>query len=202
MGIDETLAKWMPQPSGPRRKRRAVIYDFDNTLWQSHGRETGEPLYLEKTGQKWPHSGWWGRVETLMPPFVIDPITEDYFVADVLAAYRVDRAEQNTNCYLMTGRPAKMRHRVRQLLDAAGVTFDDYYFRGMKGQPGHGDTLEIKLDLIQHQIIHPALEVLEIWEDRPEHASRFMTEARRWKGKFDLQKIVVHEVLTNEHHEF
>lgn len=198
MSKEDTLKKWMPK----HRRKRAVIYDFDNTLFRSLTREEGEPIYREHTGQNWPHSGWWGRVETLQPPFVLDPITEAYFLPEVLEAYRKDRACSESNVYLMTGRPAKMRHRVREILDAVNVTFDEYYFRGMKGQPGHGDTLEIKLALMQSEIIHPALEVLEIWEDRPEHSSRFMTEARRWKGKYKLEKIIVHDVPTKQHHEF
>ena len=183
-------------------KSRVVIYDFDNTLFNSHTRETGEQFYLEKTGKKWAHSGWYGRVETLHPPFVTDPVTEEHFVPHVLAAFRVDRADKNTNVFMMTGRPAKMRHRIVELLDAVDAKFDDYFFRGMKGQHIPGDTLEIKLHLIEHKIL-PMRTVFEIWEDRPEHASRFMTEARRWRKKFNaLEKVIVHDVPSQQSHEF
>lgn len=199
---EDTLQKWLPRPA-VKKQSRAVIYDFDGTLFRSPSREEGEPLYLEKTGNLWPYSGWWGRLETLMPPIVADPIPEELWIADTVAAHKADRVREDTNVYLMTGRPAKVRHRVKEILEAGGLHFDEYYFRGMKGYPQHGDTLEIKLHLIQTEIVHPGLEQLEIWEDRPEHTSRFCTEARRYKGKFKhLTKVIIHDVLTAQKYEF
>lgn len=182
---------------------RAVIYDFDSTLFHSHTREVGEPLYKEKMGSPWPHNGWWGRVETLMPPFVTDPVTEEYFIADTLANFRKDRADKDTSVYLMTGRPAKMARRIKEILGAVGCVFDDYYFRGMKGASQHGDTLDIKLHMIADQIIHPRLQTLEIWEDRPEHTSEFCSAAKRWLSKYKhLENVIVHDVPTGQKHRF
>ncbi len=202
MSKQETLDKWVPKPNAKKRSR-AVVYDFDNTLFQSPGRETGEPAYLEGTGTRWPYSGWWGRLETLTPPIVPDPIPESMWITATLEAYLADRVRADTNCYLMTGRPAKTRHRVKEILATKGLVFDEYYFRGSANRPGHGDTLEIKLDNIRLDIIHPGLTVLEIWEDRPEHTSRFCDEAKRWRAGYGhLERVVVHDVLTGLHLEF
>jgi len=192
MSKEQTLQKWLP-----RKRPRAIVYDFDGTLFDSPGREKGEIAYLEGTGKLWPFSGWWGRIETLLPPIVPDPIPESMWIADTVAAYRADRAREDTNCYLMTGRPAKTRRRVQEILDTQNISFDESYYRGMKGQPQFGDTIEIKLRLIRDEIIHPALEVLEIYEDRPEHTSRFCNEAKRWK----LQ-VFIHDILTGKTIEF
>jgi hypothetical protein len=206
MSKHDTLNKWMPKVNPPpqRRKRlRASIYDFDGTILRSPDRPEGEVTYKEATGTPWPFSGWWGRLETLMPPLVPHPIPEEMWIADTVAAYHADRLREDTNVYLMTGRPAKTRHRVKEILETKGMVFDEYYFRGMKGQPQHGDTLDIKLSLIRSEVIHDGLQVLEIWEDRPEHTSRFCTEARRWKGQYDhLEKVIVHDILTGNHNEF
>jgi hypothetical protein len=207
MSKEQTLSKWLPGAEAPRnvRKRsRASIYDFDGTLFRSPDRPEGEVLYLEKTGNLWPFSGWWGRIETLQPPLVPDPIPEEMWISETLAAYKADRAREDTNCYLMTGRPAKIRHRVKEILAVKELIFDEYYFRGMKGYPQHGDTFEIKIELIEREIVHSDLEVLEIWEDRPEHTSRFCMMAKRWKGRYGnhLKKVIVHDVLFQKHNEF
>lgn len=200
MSNEQTLQKWLPKS----KRRRAVIYDFDNTLFQSPTKEVGEPLYQQHHGTPWPHRGWWGRVETLMPPIVSDPITEEHFVRSVLDAYRVDRQCENTNVYLMTGRPFKLEKRIREILAAVNCTFDEYFYRGQKDAPNFGDTFDIKTHLIRNRIVHPGLETLEIWEDRPEHMVKFCAEAKRWKSNFDrhLEKVVVHDVLTGESHTF
>ena len=69
MSKQQTLEKWLP--TKPRnRKRRAVIYDFDGTIFNSPDREAGELAYLEATGNMFPFPGWWGRIESLMPPVI------------------------------------------------------------------------------------------------------------------------------------
>lgn len=206
MSKDLTLQKWLPQGS-LLSKKRVVIYDFDNTLFNSPGREEGEVLYLEGTGNLWPFGGWWGRIETLMPPIVPDPIPESMWIASTLAAYREDQKDKDAYLVMMTGRPFKCRKRVREILDSQNIVFHEEFYRGMKGQRG-SDTLEIKLNIIEGKalgpLIHNSLEVLEIWEDRPEHSSRFMTEAKRWKSKYGnhLRKVIIHDVLNQQHHEF
>lgn len=198
MSQELTLQKWLPKT----KKKRAVIYDFDNTLFKSPTREEGEPLYLKAKGEAWPHRGWWGRVETLMPPVVPAEITEELFIRATLDAYRADRTCENTNVYLMTGRPWKMEKRVREILDAVNCTFDGYFYRGMKDAPNFGDTFDIKVALIRDRIIHPGLEVLELWEDRPEHTAKFREEARRWRRNFDrhLEKVLIHDVYLGQTH--
>jgi hypothetical protein len=176
-----------------RKKKRVVIYDFDQTIFHSLASEEGKALYFKATGQLWPFSGWYGRIETLMPPLVPDPIPESMLVANTVAAYREDRKCPDTYLVLMTGRPAKMRNRILEICGTFDLKFDEEFFRGMKGYKQHDDTLKIKLDIITEYLIHDGLEILEIWEDRPEHSNRFMTEARRWKSN-TLQKIVVHAV--------
>lgn len=197
MSKSQTLDKWMPQSESLSPKKRCVIYDFDGTLFLSPDRESGEVLYLEGTGSTWPYQGWWGRIESLMPPVVPDPIPHDLLVASTVEAYRKDCADTDTNLVLMTGRPFKARKRVQEILDHFDLKFHAYHYRGMKGQKGR-DTLEIKLNIIESELLHPKLEILEIWEDRPEHTSAFLDHAkRRWRHL----SVVVHDVLAGTHHQ-
>jgi hypothetical protein len=41
------------------------FWDFDGTLSLSPLPETGKQIYQEKTGQVYPHIGWWSKLESL-----------------------------------------------------------------------------------------------------------------------------------------
>lgn len=167
--------------------RRLVVFDFDGTLFRSPDRVAGSAAYLAATGTPWPHAGWWGRVETLLPPVVADPA--GLFIENTVAACRRDRLDKNTRLVFMTGRPVRCRQAVLDILAVPGLVFDDYYFRGMPGER-HKDTLDIKIDIIENKLLRPGLEAVEIWEDRPEHVAGFRAAGRRWK----LKNFTVHDV--------
>ena len=193
MSKQQTLEKWLPKPRN--KKRRLVIYDFDGTLFDSPNREIGEVAYFEATGQTFPFSGWWGRAESLLPPIVPEKPGEEWLIADTIAAYREDFKDEHSELVLMTGRPFKNRKRVIAICEHFNLMFHAHYFRGQPGQKGR-DTLEIKSNFITEDLMHEGLEVLEIWEDRPEHTSAFFELAKRWKDKYHhLEKIVIHDVL-------
>lgn len=188
--------------SNPKRSNRLVIYDFDGTLFRSPDRKDGSTLYYEATGNRWPHQGWWGRVETLMPPVVPDPIPESMWIQEVVDRHRQDIKDENAFVVLMTGRPFKNRRRIREILDTQNILFHREYYRGMPGQKGQ-DTFDIKVNIIEEELFHDGLKSVEIFEDRPEHLSAFMTKAKLWKslmGKH-LEKIIIHDVPNNVHYD-
>jgi len=176
--------------------KRAVIFDFDGTIFKSPDRNEGAKTYREATGMLFPYQGWWGRVETLSPPIVPEKPGEEWFIEETIKAYREDAKDENSKLYLMTGRPHKIRRRVIDILDSYDLKFHEYYFRGHPGSKGR-DTLEIKKNLIEAHVLHPKLEILEIWEDRPEHVSEFFNLAKRWKA--NLHKAVIHDVTYGTH---
>lgn len=182
-----------------KRKNKVVIWDFDGTIFKSPDREAGELSYFEATGKTFPFDGWWGRLESLMPPVVPEKPGEEWLIASTIAAYRESAKDQNAEMILMTGRPYKNRHRVLEICNHFDLTFHKHYFRGQPGQRGR-DTLEIKTNFIQDDLIHPELQILEIWEDRIEHTSAFMDLAKSWKAKYSkhLQKVVVNCVTQNK----
>ena len=64
-------------------KKNLVIFDFDQTLMDTLGKEEGLKIWKEKTGQDYPHKGWWGRKESLdLDVFDIEPnedVLTDYY---------------------------------------------------------------------------------------------------------------------------
>ena len=178
------------------KHNRLVIYDFDGTLFNSPNRETGEIAYFEATGKEFPFQGWWGRLESLMPPIVPEKPGTEWLIPKPVASYREDRKNPNSQLVLMTGRPFKNRKRIIEICDSHDIKFDKYFFRGQPGQKGR-DTLEIKCNFIQ-ELIHPKLEILEIWEDRPEHVSAFFNFSKILKKNFNnLKTILIHDVLNS-----
>jgi len=191
MNKQKTLEKWLPK-ARPRRSR-VVIYDFDGTIFNSPDRETGELALFEATGQTFTFPGWWGRLESLMPPVVPEKPGDEWLIPATVAAYREDAKDEHSELILMTGRPFKNRKRVLEICNHFDLLFHEHYFRGQPGQRGR-DTLEIKMNFIQDDLIHPGLKTLEIWEDRPEHVSAFLDLAKRWKSKYQIG-VVIHDAL-------
>jgi hypothetical protein len=176
-------------------KNRIAIYDFDGTLFRSPDREEGSRIYQQATGQPWPYQGWWGRAETLMPPIVPEVPGAAWFIDHVVKQQRADSADPKTTTILMTGRPNKIRERVKQILDSHGLRFDQYFFRGQRNSVGN-DTFEIKANYIQ-DLITPDTTTIEIWEDRPEHVTEFWALAEKLKANHgNLAKIYIHDATT------
>ncbi len=200
--ITDLQKKWLdlPKPTFCNGKKRCCIWDFDGTLFNSPDREEGSSLYLEGTGKNWPFGGWWGRIETLMPPIVPDPPPRERLIAWTYEQYVKAKADPDAYNVLLTGRPYKNRKRVQEILRHFEISFDEEYYRGMRGLDGN-DTFDIKCNIIENRLVHNSLEEMEIWEDRREHIGKFTAFAGKIKSKFKLKKVVVHDVEMQEHYE-
>jgi hypothetical protein len=167
--------KWLdvPPPSFCNGKRHLSIFDFDGTLFPTHERAEGEILYFMEKGVEWPYAGWYGRPETLQAPFVPDPVPQEFLIPEVHQDFRRVRADPEQYVVLLTGRPLKLRRRIREIFAAFGLVFDEEYYKGMKGISREQDTFDYKADIIENRLAHPKLETVQIWEDRAEHVGRF-----------------------------
>jgi hypothetical protein len=148
------------------------FFDFDGTLAATATPEIGIPFWRHATGQPWPFQGWWGRPETLSPPLshlITDgPALPDFFqLAEGRAADAAGGAPPFI-LVMMTGRVQKLAPLVEAWMSIRGVRPDLCLYGG------GGPTLDVKVQHIRNLLAqHPTTTRVELWEDRPEHASAF-----------------------------
>jgi len=204
MKVTDLKKKWLdlPKPTFCNGRQKLKIWDFDGTLYNSPDRAEGEVLYLAGTGKAWPFGGWWGRIETLMPPIIADPPPRERLILWTYEQYLQARADQDAFNVLLTGRPHKNRKRVQEILAHFDISFDEEYFRGMRGING-SDTFEIKCGIIEERLVHDGLEEIDLWEDRADHIGPFTAFLGRLKSKYrnSLRRAVVHDVPNRAHYE-
>ena len=114
--------------------RRLAIFDFDGTLIDSPEKEEGMKIWQEKTGQPYPHVGWWGRKESLNTDvFNIKPFPH------VLAQLEAEKATPDTKVIILTSRMEKLRPEVENILNLNNIVVDDVILK--KGNEGKGDVI-------------------------------------------------------------
>ena len=102
---------------------RLAFYDFDHTLFNSPMPEEGKVIWKQKTGEDWPHKGWWYQADSLNPEiFDLRPYPS------VVSKIQKDNADPNTYTVLLTGRMVDMGEDIKKILDSHGISFDDYNF--------------------------------------------------------------------------
>ncbi|HIL97581.1 MAG TPA: DUF2410 domain-containing protein [Pseudomonadales bacterium] len=161
--------------------RELHIFDFDATLFMS-------PMYPSD----WEgHVGnWFDTVRSLSPPCVIDP--SGMWIESTVSAAHESIADPEVYTVLMTGRTAKpaLNARVNELLDSAGLAFDEVHLK-----PG-GGTQDWKSSMILNLIqLFPDLETVQIWDDRKNHLDHFGTvvEAQGLAVELHFTGIVLDE---------
>lgn len=181
--------------------KKLVIYDFDGTLFKSPDDKEGKEIYEEETGEPWPFKGWWGRNESLLPPIVPQKPDPHWYIQNVVSNQKKDSEDPNAKVVLMTGRPFQIKNRVMEILDHAGIRFDNTFFAGQSGTKGSG-TFEIKSNNIK-MLLNNDFDLLEIWEDRPEHVEAFTDLGQQLK-KINprLQSVIIHDVPNGTTNQF
>lgn len=164
---------------------RIAVFDFDGTLIDTPTTERGHEEYKTKTGQDWPHKGWWGKPESLdMDTFEMKPIPS------VIAAYKKEKATPNTLVVLLTGRIPKLSGEVKKILDANGLQFDGYYFNDL------GSTLEFKISILDELVrVFKNVKSVAMWDDRDEHIPAF----KAWGAAQDGIDFHITHVEGNHH---
>lgn len=114
--------------------KRLAVYDFDGTLIDSPEPETGKIIWKEKTGQDYPHKGWWGRKESLNTDvFDIKPFPS------ILAKLRDDMADPDTDTIILTSRMEKLRPELENILNLNGIKVDELITK--RGREDKGDVI-------------------------------------------------------------
>lgn len=148
---------------------KVVSFDFDKTLVYSPEPEEGREIWLDRTGEQFPHTGWWGRPESL---------NTDVFYIDinpwVYKKYLEAIADETAYVILATGRLDRLRHKVQAVLNLHNLSFDEVLCNT------GGDTYGFKCRQFERLINKFDPETFIMYDDRHEHIVRFRDEwARR-----------------------
>ncbi len=152
---------------------RIAIFDFDGTLFRS----PEKPSW-------WPYEGFWGRLETLSPPYVPQAPGPEWYIDSAVSEAKAAISDPRTYSCLLTGRIPKFSARVKELMDAAGVSFQDYFFAS------GGSTLPFKIKIIEEVIQkNPGVRIVEMWEDRTEHIGPFEQKLAEMGVQFRVHHV-------------
>lgn len=179
--------------------KKIVIFDFDDTLVLTPTPEEGKLAYQNATGQPWPHKGWWGNPKSLEPPVFNSEIGK--LNPAVANAFRSFKDDAQTYIVVMTGRIAKFENQVKEILNKYGIHPDEYYFKDQKNltqdknYPRGVDTFGYKEFVILNRLMSQEIQMVEIFDDREEHITKFIELGKNLKTKWpNLQSVVIHDV--------
>lgn len=171
--------------------KKLYSFDFDLTLFQTPEPEEGKEIWLEKTGNEWPHIGWWSRPETLDSD-VFDIKRNEWTYEQYLKA----TSDNNAYIILATGRISKftqMRFNVKKILSDNNMVFDEIHLNH------GGSTLEFKKNLFQDLIERTQCEEFTMFDDREDHLLEFEDWAKEQKCKVVIYDAINHtkKVINN-----
>jgi hypothetical protein len=154
---------------------KLVSFDFDNTLFFTPEPEEGKVEYLSKTGQNWPHRGWWGRSESLDLNIFDIPMNPAVY-EQYLKYYN----QPDTYIILATGRLKNLKVEVTTILNCNDLVFDEIHLN-----PGM-ETFKFKTKLFEDLIkkLNPSEFIM--FDDRDLHLDQFKTWANNQDCKVSI----------------
>ena len=161
-------------------KNRIVVFDFDNTLFNTVDASYGRVIYRKKTGKNWEHNGWYNREESLDDS--IFPIRVDYKIRSEYEKYK--KNESDCVC-MISERPVKVKDKIEYLLKKNDFDFDFCFYR-----ESDEDYFKIKCDQIKKILSsNQNINSIIIFDDKSFDVDRFKV----WSKKF-FQNIEVNLV--------
>jgi glycerol-3-phosphate cytidylyltransferase-like family protein len=161
-----------------KKIKRIVIFDFDGTLFFTPTPEQGIPVWEEKTGEKWPYNGWWGRGETLDADIFHIPINPY-----VYRKHQGAVACPDTMVVLSTGRLERMRDKVQTILDQNNLEFD------LVSLCTGPDTYTYKSRLFKKLIEEHQPDVFVMYDDRHSHIANFKEWAKDMPCRVEIVDV-------------
>lgn len=156
--------------------KKVTCFDLDKTLLFTPEPETGRKIFKDKTGLDYPHSGWWGRKETLDIDIFDIPLNPW-----VYQKYLHETSLDKNIVILATGRIEPLRKQVERLLSLNNLSFDGIYLN-----TGH-DTYTFKTTLFEKYIQKHNPDRFTMYDDRQEHLHRF----RQWAKHQNCQVQII-----------
>lgn len=168
---------------------KLAVFDFDGTLVDSPLPEIGRKEYETKTGEKWPHKGWWSRGASLDHTIFDIPV-----IPAVIEDYERVRKQPDTSVIMLTGRLEILKKYVMSVLEKYGLKFDQHYFNT------GGSTDVVKMATLDTYLEeHPDIVHVELWDDRLEHIPQFTEWGTKKVEQGRLKHFDIHIVPTGRH---
>ena len=104
-------------------KTRIVVFDFDNTLFNTINPLRGRVIYRKKTGKEWEHHGWYNREESLDTS-----IFSIYLNSKVKLEYEKHKNIPTDIVCMISERPIKMKNKIEELFEKNGLKFDYCFY--------------------------------------------------------------------------
>ena len=132
---------------------RLCVYDFDGTLMNTPLPDVGKEIWKQKTGNEYPHVGWWGRAESLdMDIFDIEPYSP------VLNQFNKDNNRNDTYTIILTSRLEKLRPQIEIIFEKYKIVPDQFILKE-EGKEKNQRVEEILVNL-------PDVTEVDIYDDR------------------------------------
>ena len=100
--------------TGFQKVTQLFVFDFDDTLFHPPEPKEGRELYEKYTGKKWPHKGWLGWPESLLPPTKIHN-------GPALPEFRQHLSRAGSLTLILTGRIERTEKGILSVLEGAQV---------------------------------------------------------------------------------
>jgi len=141
--------------------------------------EEGKPIWKEKTGEDWPHRGWWSKPETLDLD-IFDTKVNPYVYEEYLKAV----SDPDNYVICATGRVEKLRPEVEKLLSEKNLAFDAIYLNT------GGDTFNFKCRLFEKLIRKLGVSEFTMYDDRELHLIEFKKWAKTINCKIKIVDVI------------
>jgi len=155
--------------------KKLISFDFDDTLVHTPLPNEGKKIWKEKTGEDWPHRGWWSKPESLDTEIFDIPLNKK-----IHKRYQQAIKDPDNYVILATGRIEPLKDEVYEILGDYGLSFDETHLN-----PGI-DTFEFKSNLFAKLIYELQPEEFIMYDDRQEHLVRFVAWANAMPCKVTI----------------
>ncbi len=166
--------------------KKLYSFDFDDTLCFTLKPEEGKPIWLEKTGEPYPHQGWWGKSDSLHTD-IFDIKLNPWVYKEYLKA----TADSDNFVFMATGRITRLRNEVQKILNMHNLAFDAVHFNHTS------DTFTFKCELFENYIKKIKPDEFIMYDDREEHLVKFVKWARTMDCKITIVDVVNKTIKKN-----
>lgn len=144
------------------------FFDFDATLFDSPMPDSGKLEYKEKTGQEYPHIGWWGREESLDTN-----IFDIKIFPNVASKLNNDHNQDNAFVAILTSRIGKLKPQIKNLLKINNIQVDEISTKD--------NNKEKDVRIKEYLVKYPDTQTIDVYDDREKEFNVFLKLKRDLK---------------------